>query len=828
MFKSVKKVTIFNIFQEVPEQLQDSLINLRLKATCILCNELYSRPRALANCTHVFCHECINQYLIKKQSSNFPPCPICNKPIQLVRTKEDRDSATVKRGYSLEPKLKVALAENDIVDFIKAFEYCQICQKRERPTLKCVECGTLICEMCKSSHQSHTFAPVLGLSVVCRGQYLEECKVHKNQSLDLYCLMCGTAICIYCEKYSHAECTKKYDNMQNFITKVARTSSRLFEQFHRSSQERNKLLDPLIRRYKDIYKESQEIPPMVLRVVRLKDFSSFSRQYLEEMKKEVENDIMFYKEYIDKLDSLIEKQSSTEQLLFERKESLQNAINVLCRNGETLVNRIVKLVEKASDIEIAEAALIDEKTCIYYFRNRQFYSLISRPLKLQLENFTESKVILRQTSMADIKKLDEILCFVFVATVEITDTNAARNQATTIHSYNKQLDFDQTLLTAIKCFTVFGFYKIIYCTRPIPDNSLYINRFADHEEKRNVRLQMACSLPIAEGFIGDEFRNVIEHRCIVSCRFDDKADCIYVLLKAKTTSKTFYYRTDFASLLSALPLALRNDCIYRLDKETPCPDLICLIGPCNKKLGLEMLFLEFEQENGFTNGIAVDAKAVQLKKATFPSFQIEMKFSFLEDRNKGFSFVKAKPRQRKALIRYYSRVENSVSPEQFLVTLADGLESPVPIHRVTVDLLCETTKGMYFVKCMEDTQEIIIGRLTMSRVIKKEDTIWSLSQDNIRVELGKLVPLTMTETRNNDLVVVCAVENGNFFMIFPLRQTTEILEIQYPLKEPFFNYSGARILDFEMDCDGNIMYVLKDVQGEVMRIIAKYILPSDK
>ena len=128
--------------------LQESLENLRLRATCAICTELYTKPKQLPNCSHVFCMSCVKRYMQTKLPNNFPPCPMCRAPI--TRAIRDIDL--------MEP----ARAEEDIIEFVRPYENCDLCKKRERPTLRCLECSGLICENCQLVHgklKSHHTVP---------------------------------------------------------------------------------------------------------------------------------------------------------------------------------------------------------------------------------------------------------------------------------------------------------------------------------------------------------------------------------------------------------------------------------------------------------------------------------------------------------------------------------------------------------------------------------------------------------------------------------------------------------------------------------------------
>ena len=102
-------------------------------------------------------------------------------------------------------------------------------------------------------------------------------------------------------------------------------------------------------------------------------------------------------------------------------------------------------------------------------------------------------------------------------------------------------------------------------------------------------------------------------------------------------------------------------------------------------------------------------------------------------------------------------------------------------------------------------------------------TTSSVTEDDATVTPDKIRPLTMSESRRGELVVVCAVEDdaNRLVMILPMKQRVEVLEIQYPDSA----YNEANLVDLEMDSDGNTMYILRDVDGKMRRVMVKYIMP---
>ena len=792
---------------------RDSLASLRQRTTCLLCEESFTKPKKLRNCPHVFCFSCLNRYLESCSPNNYPPCPICKKPIVIQE----------------------APSEDEIASFIKPFENCGFCGERSFPKLKCLDCNKkLICEICQASHLDthpfHTLLSILDMEVVTQGQVQQQCKIHKNQPLDLCCLMCGNVLCFYCENVLHATCTNKFDSMSAFF-QIWRKGSNLRKKFLRESEERRNLLSPLLRKCEYMSEEELRqcpvVPPIVLRVIQLEEFVSFSRKYLSTMRDAIEEDITFYEEYMTLLDSVTAKDEASEQAV-KRKDLLKDTVLLLSRKGKSLSAGIGELIESGSNVRIAEAAFDIERLCLEYFRYRKPYSLNTRPIAIDVQEIAQGTVVLHQTSSCDFQLLDkdfqekEGLYHIFVASVESSGINICQDQIPTNTSISREK------LHAIKYFGGLKPNHKMFSQSSILDNTLHTNDYLNEEEERFSNLQSAKFIRITDEFIGDAFQNIIEEGCIVSCRLDSKNGCVYILLQAINTGKIFYYKTYFVNLLSAIPFTLMNESIRRITDDDRPPQCVCLIGSCDKLSGLESLFLEFDMEEGFLYGVAVNARLCLLRQTSFQDFDIAVRSRFVEHEKKIFSFAKATTTGTKALISYHSKNETEIGhTKTFRLVLENDTELEVPISSLCVDLICETKQGLLFVSVKQDTFEIIVGKLKLRRITKSDDILCSLHRDDIPTPLNNVKPITIAETRTDDLVVVCTLVDDvtRLLLILPKTQTIEMLQMTIPPLDSPIHLHEASLSDLEMDNDGNILCLLKDADGRIMRVITKYIMP---
>ena len=171
---------------------------LRQRVTCPICKEFYTTPKRLS-CSHVFCLNCIKRHLQVHRTVNFPPCPMCRRPIN--------------KAYSDVISLEPARAEEDIIEFVKQFEICGICQQKENPRVKCTDCEFLLCDDCRIAHDMmqpiHTVVNISSLHEIQQNSTLT-C-LHHGKPVNRFCIMCERAMCVLCEWFEHDVCTHKWD-----------------------------------------------------------------------------------------------------------------------------------------------------------------------------------------------------------------------------------------------------------------------------------------------------------------------------------------------------------------------------------------------------------------------------------------------------------------------------------------------------------------------------------------------------------------------------------------------------------------------------------------
>ena len=779
--------------------------------------------------------------------------------------------------------LEPACAEEDIIEFVRPFENCDLCKKRERPTLRCLECNGLVCENCKPVHSRlqshHTVVSIFEAGVVVKRQVINnECKTHPNQTLDLYCLMCNTMLCLYCDKYAHSSCTSAYDEFSKYKQKLS-NSSQLLQDFVYLSDERKTLirtLDAKERRMRtersarlersfamlhtptstmfrtmspadqamarmqnlqspnDIGNTSLSTP-VALRVVQVNEFSAFARNFIRDLSAEVEKDVEFYEEYIGKLQNIAECTTDTPELK-ECKESLETEIGEFIQKGK-MISENNKLIERSTDVEVAESALRTEAVSLQFFRFRKPYSMDVRCVELTLDKLNDKKSILRQRAICAMQEHvnTETVCL-FVDRVEVSESllpdndssngNAETAKPQTTNKDDEKANADETVtdenksvFNTVKCLSVLGNDE-----NHRTDNTLYVNNFLENASRRQ---ELATDIrTIREtGFTGNHFTRAIENKCLEKCRYSKKRSYVNIVRSAGST--VLKYQTCFVNVFVAAPFTHHNNSLIRtndIEKAHSAP-IICLIGTRSLDSGLESLFLASSDGNGqeFTHGVSVRAKIARFKQTDFSCSRgtTVSYISVYKDKAGVYCLLKGMAFCGRSLVTYSTNVGESDNADVYYIP-KDAPEKQISVSCFNAEILSEMKGGVFYVSRDEETGALVIGRLIMTGDMTK-DTIFTVTEGDTTVTPDKLRPHTMAESRRGELVVACAVEGdaSRLIMIVPMKQSVEILEIQYPDSE----YNEGEVVDLEMDSDGNIMYIIKDVDGKIWRVITKYIMP---
>lgn len=175
---------------EIPDELLKSL-------DCPICKERFKNPK-IVDCTHVFCLDCL-QDLIEQDGRNFPPCPVCRRPINVPEK-----GASAYQTQTLYVDL-IHLVETQAQGLFD----CRSCGEtisRDHSD-RCRNCKDLVCIKC-IQERKHNCRKGSGSNFGASSNLARrpsKCQQHCNEKLEYYCVQCQTALCKQCRDADHLD-----------------------------------------------------------------------------------------------------------------------------------------------------------------------------------------------------------------------------------------------------------------------------------------------------------------------------------------------------------------------------------------------------------------------------------------------------------------------------------------------------------------------------------------------------------------------------------------------------------------------------------------------
>ena len=170
---------------EIPKELLKSL-------DCPICKDKFTDPKII-DCMHIFCLKCLQDY-VEKDSRNFPPCPVCRRPMLIP-----------EKGVRAYPNQTFYA---DIVQCLEAqvdgpveCSYCGVGNSANNLNEKCVICKQLVCSTCHQE-EKHKCPDTVKSNLSRRSS---KCHRHGNEIMEFYCIECQTAVCKRCKDSDHID-----------------------------------------------------------------------------------------------------------------------------------------------------------------------------------------------------------------------------------------------------------------------------------------------------------------------------------------------------------------------------------------------------------------------------------------------------------------------------------------------------------------------------------------------------------------------------------------------------------------------------------------------
>ena len=772
----------------------DSLEILRQRATCPICFQIFSLPKKLTNCCHVFCLKCIKQHMQSRLPNNFPPCPVCRTAI--TKPLKDIDS--------LEP----ARAEEDIVTVVKKYEMCGICNKNENPKIHCLECSRHICENCKLCH-SHYY-PHHNVVSILVGTVNKElftrrmCDRHDTQVLDLFCVMCYEVLCSYCRDQSHGICTGKYSDS----VVLDRYNRGFLRAFLEDSKERIALF------------KRKTLP----RFVYIKEVELVFKKWWDNINKELQQSIEFLNKYQSQIDSIVDGNPEDSEIPARIRQKIRNDVSSVLKCCKDTQTRILERLETATGFETAKFVLRErlDQTCRDCLFCRSLYLIETRPLKLIMEASESGRTNLKQMLCCPLLMFKNT----FFGMIGL----GYREEEMEIHE-KRIIDFSEQTKTSMPACSVLVFIQ--EASGPVDLCQTYseLLNYKEFEFRQSHELYKGIMKPVRRHIdILSEERlllhlNIIEIttgyisdlNCTGMCillgvrKYESPIPSIYLELFHGSGYPSTYI-TDFVNAI-ILPVKYNIDGVCKSSND----DLACMIGNRNLGSGLETLFIYSNYNENKTHGVFVNTSVAEFKFGPGIRLSEQNECYLIKDQRRAFSILMTDPTLVSLALSYHSIRTDSCAPEMRLKYFDKNTktETVVPVSTIQVDLLCSARQSCYFVRRTDANEEIIIGKLVLSNNSINSDTILSVKQGHIIIPIEKLKPLRLIEYEESGIVVVCAVEDDNktFVTIWtnkPEAEAVEVLELQYAMSE----ISEASVFDVGINLNGTFCVVLEDKDGK--------------
>ena len=731
---------------------------------------------------------------------------------------------------SLDP----AIAEQDIVDFVKQYETCGLCDLKTNPNLKCDECRVFVCESCEKCHKTlkplHKVISILpsGTSRILSTK--RTCVEHADQSLDLFCIVCHRVLCMHCKEYCHAKCE------QNTCVEFERYCRGFLNDYVQSNENLK------------IKFNSKQLS----RVVYIPGFVTVARKWLEGVQVEVHACMDYFRELKAKLTDI--EATFDNSVLTIRRQVDKNEIDKILKFGKDSLSSTEHLLnEETPDIEIAKNVLNVEQKCLTVFKYRRAFPLDMEPFKLIEKNTGSDKQNIQQLSKCFIKE-----CTVFTCKCVLNIMYCAKpadhlslgihqSEATEIETTGKTSvnNIDISGFTILSCAV---FEKLLFngkltnnysrnrvykqamhqLSAHNVESNIYTNHVLDKSELRKLNSLEICMIQVDVGFT-DEIR--IPNGCGCTIKFDidnTVEEKPQVVISYDSLRMGLITKFVNVVVLPCYSVKEMESSMQGNHSESRGPYLFSLIGNRERGAGLESVFLYVDSDGKLKHGVSICSTVAKFKSSAPVYLNDLLNHThqqrpgyIIKDENGAF-YVFTCQHGDSYWLSYHSKLTADVVPENFIqscenfgpddialwISLLPHLSrryhqlntygKEVLISIFKTNLLCSFESGIYFVK-RNDAGEMTIGTFLFNCTEIKPDTMLTVRASDTYIPLCKLKPLTMVERRNKAIVVVCSVEDdtSKFVMILADKQGAEAVEV---LK---INYASSKLTVHPLADTGN-------------------------
>ena len=185
---------------------EEALKKVAARLECGICHKQYKDPKLLP-CFHVFCNQCLERLVQKRDGQSVLQCPNCRRttalPLQGVSGLQSDFHAS--HLFEIQDTLAKVKEPQKI--------QCEKC-KKSTATGFCRDCGKFICDKCTEMHQTweeyntHEIATIQNVqadaaSFIPPKKKVLYCQKHNEKLLEIYCKTCNELICNTCTVRTH-------------------------------------------------------------------------------------------------------------------------------------------------------------------------------------------------------------------------------------------------------------------------------------------------------------------------------------------------------------------------------------------------------------------------------------------------------------------------------------------------------------------------------------------------------------------------------------------------------------------------------------------------
>ena len=350
---------------------------------CPLCLDIFE-DATLLTCGHTFCRKCLQRYDASHQDLDHMVCPLCRKITKFSDNRVEGLPANVTVNGLVDEYVGDQGGMNAVLELQLL---CTSCKWKEEAISFCQECNNYMCDACHHGHQrlisvfgDHRVVYVTDITSgkVSIHQQTDRCKVHKNESKDLFCEDCKVHICFKCVIVGHRD--HKIKNQEDFEKELRIKVDDLLQRCtaKKTDLEKNIQNTEIIRQ--DVYVAVQKLEDEVKdayqnKAKRLKESERALLKEIQSLRKQFDGEFDVIKTHDrQQIKSIVNSVTlvANDRLGRLETDSL-SAHSLLCEELETILGEATNV---ASGKHVQEAA----KRHKFRPANDEFLALGTRPI----------------------------------------------------------------------------------------------------------------------------------------------------------------------------------------------------------------------------------------------------------------------------------------------------------------------------------------------------------------------------------------------------------------------------------------------------------------